>query len=339
MQLGFGAATSTTPPPQMKSGLFADRSSFAASSIVERIRRDAPRGKGAERRIGPHVAALDRRVLHVERQRDVRRARDGRWSSPRTPARNVRGMSAARSSTAFHLVSGFISARWSSSVSVKRFLRGDRDVGIDREDRDRGLVRLDQARQDVGRAAARRPFAHADLAGDPRIAVGHVGGVALVARQDVPHRSRARAARRRAAGWCRRTARRSPRRRARLQHLDDRLGAGERGGLQFRPACSCAYLTFAGSAASLGPTYRGGGRRERPLLVRAGQCRHENSIRTCRAGRARRVPERPGGESRPTDRRRRQGREPQHRESGRVGPRRRERQEVALFRTRAWRLY
>ena len=32
--------------------------------------------------------------------------------------RNTRGMSAERSSTAFHLVSGFISARWSSSVSV-----------------------------------------------------------------------------------------------------------------------------------------------------------------------------------------------------------------------------
>ena len=33
-------------------------------------------------------------------------------------ARNTRGMSAARLSTAFHFVSGFISAPWSSSVRV-----------------------------------------------------------------------------------------------------------------------------------------------------------------------------------------------------------------------------
>ena len=96
-------------------------------------------------------------------------------------------MSAARSITAFHLVSGFISARWSSSVSVKRPREETEMSVLIASTGNRGLVRLDQAGQDVGRAAAGRPFAHADLAGDARIAVGHIGGVALVARQDVRH--------------------------------------------------------------------------------------------------------------------------------------------------------
>ena len=59
------------------------------------------------------------------------------------------------------------------------------DIGGHRQQRHRGLVRLGHARQDVGRTAAARPFADTDLAGDPRIAVGHVGGRALVPRQDM----------------------------------------------------------------------------------------------------------------------------------------------------------
>ena len=63
--------------------------------------------------------------------------------------------------------------------------RGDRDVGGEREHRDRGLVGLDHARQEVGGAAARGPLAHPDPARDARIGVRHVGGRALVAGQDV----------------------------------------------------------------------------------------------------------------------------------------------------------
>src|SRR3954465_9677725 len=57
---------------------------------------------------------------------------------------------------------------------------------------------------------------------------------------------------------------------------------------------------------------------------------NENSIRNPRPGRVRRLPPgRPGGKSRPAARRRRQGRQPQHRESRRVDPRRRQGQELA----------
>jgi hypothetical protein len=63
--------------------------------------------------------------------------------------------------------------------------RRHRDVAGDAKEWHRGLVRLDDARQDVGRAAAAWPFADADLARNARIAVGHVRRVALIAREHV----------------------------------------------------------------------------------------------------------------------------------------------------------
>ena len=104
----------------MNIGRFAFASNSAASSTV--AASGATRREGNEPSVGSaHTSpALDRTVLHVEGQRDVRRP--GRPVVIASNAlRNVRGMSTARSSTAFHLVSGFISARWSSSVSVNRF--------------------------------------------------------------------------------------------------------------------------------------------------------------------------------------------------------------------------
>ena len=166
-------------------------------------------GNGPERRIAAHIGLVDRIALDVERQSDMRSARP-----PRGHARGMRrerraGSSAARSITLLDLVSGRNSASWSSSVSVNLPARGDGDVGGDREHRDRGFVRLDHARHHVGGAAAGGPLADADASGDPRIAVRHVGGVALVARQDVGHAViEPRAARRRTAGWCRRKGRR-----------------------------------------------------------------------------------------------------------------------------------
>ena len=199
----------------MNSGFFAFLSSFAASSTKKGSGATRREGKPPERRIGPDIGALDRPVLHVERQRDVRRAGTAgghRLEGLAEDARDVGRAVEHRVPLGQRLHQGpLIELRQREFAS-----RRNRYVGVDREDRNGGFVRLDQARQDVGRAAARRAFAHADLAADARIAVGHVRGMALVARQDVLDRAEGGQARRRAAGWCRRTGRRSPRRRARL---------------------------------------------------------------------------------------------------------------------------
>jgi hypothetical protein len=60
-----------------------------------------------------------------------------------------------------------------------RYVRGDRQHG------DRALVGLDHAGQDVGRAAAAGALADPDPARQARIGVGHIGGAAFVAGQDV----------------------------------------------------------------------------------------------------------------------------------------------------------
>ena len=65
--------------------------------------------------------------------------------------------------------------------------RRHRNVRCKAQHRDGGLVRFDDAGKDIGRAAAARAFAHADAAGHARIAVGHIGGGAFVACQNVLH--------------------------------------------------------------------------------------------------------------------------------------------------------
>src|SRR5688572_5221377 len=64
---------------------------------------------------------------------------------------------------------------------------GDRDVGCDAQHRDRGLVRLDKAGQDVRRAATARALAYADFPRHAGVSVGHVGRRALIPRKDVLH--------------------------------------------------------------------------------------------------------------------------------------------------------
>ena len=63
--------------------------------------------------------------------------------------------------------------------------RGGRDVRVYREHRDRTLVRLHNAWQDVCRTAAGGALADAGPAGDAGIGVGHVAGVPLVAGQEM----------------------------------------------------------------------------------------------------------------------------------------------------------
>jgi hypothetical protein len=118
----------TGPPPQMKTGRFAKRRSFAASSTWK--------GSGATRREGYEPS--DGSPQTSERSTGPFCTSNGSamCAAPGRPvvmalnaARKVRGMSAERSSTAFHLVNGRISAFWSSSVNVKR-PREDTDTSV-----------------------------------------------------------------------------------------------------------------------------------------------------------------------------------------------------------------
>ena len=60
-----------------------------------------------------------------------------------------------------------------------------RNVRGDGQDCNRTFVRLQYARKNVASAAAAWPLADPDLARHPGIGVGHIGGVALIAGQDV----------------------------------------------------------------------------------------------------------------------------------------------------------
>ncbi len=65
--------------------------------------------------------------------------------------------------------------------------RADSHVRRDAQHGNRRFVGFDQARQQIGRAAAAGAFAHADLARHAGIGIRHVAGAALIARQDVLH--------------------------------------------------------------------------------------------------------------------------------------------------------
>ncbi|MPL94794.1 hypothetical protein SDC9_40952 [bioreactor metagenome] len=61
----------------------------------------------------------------------------------------------------------------------------ERQLADDADHRDRGVQRLEEARGQQVRAGAHRDVADPGLAGQPRIGVGGIGGVAFVAHQDV----------------------------------------------------------------------------------------------------------------------------------------------------------
>ncbi|CFM20521.1 Uncharacterised protein [Bordetella pertussis] len=136
--------------------------------------------------LGPHVGGVDLVLLHVVRQAQVRRAgAAGRHGAE------------GRAHRAGNLVGAVDGGVPLGQRAIERLLvqlgqrvlaaRAHRYVGSNPQHGHRRLVGLDQARQQVGGAAAAGPLAHAHLARYPRVGVGHVGGAALVARQDVLH--------------------------------------------------------------------------------------------------------------------------------------------------------
>ena len=151
---------------------------------ILRVRPVAARGVGTHLRIGPHVAFVHRALLHIEGQAQMRRTRLAGGHLLEGGAQRTRDIlgpvddgvvlrERAEQRVLVQLGQGVTAAR------------GNRDIRGHRQDRDRAFIGFHHARQDVGGAAAARPLADADLAGGAGIAVRHVGGRALVARQDV----------------------------------------------------------------------------------------------------------------------------------------------------------
>src|SRR5262249_25212477 len=138
----------------------------------------------AQTLIAPDLTFFDGFALDVVGQPDMRRAG--------TPARHLRKGGAHRSGDVGGAVDDTVpfSERAEQRLLVElgqcvAAAAADRDIGWHRKAGDGALAGFDHARQDVGSAAAARPFAYPDPAADPSIAVRHISGRALVAGKDV----------------------------------------------------------------------------------------------------------------------------------------------------------
>ena len=149
-----------------------------------RLGRRAPGGIGAERGIGVHRSLVDRVLLDVERQPEMHGAGPAGGHVAERRAHGDRDLFGAVD----HLIPLGQRAEQRLLVQLGQHAaapRADGDVRRDGEYRDRGLVGLDHAGQDVGGATAGRPLAHPDPAGDPCVGISHVRGRALVAGQQM----------------------------------------------------------------------------------------------------------------------------------------------------------
>ena len=136
--------------------------------------------------LGPDIGRIQRVLLHVIGQADMGGAGPARGHGAKGAAHGVRNL--------VHAVDGGIPL---GQRPVQRLLVqfGQRELAAcahgnvrgDAQHGHRGFVGLGQAGQQVGGAAAAGAFAHAHLACDARIGVGHVAGAALVPREDVVH--------------------------------------------------------------------------------------------------------------------------------------------------------
>ena len=148
------------------------------------VRARAHGGEALVAILGPHVGVIDRLLLQIVGQADVRGTR---------PARGHRAKGAShRARDLLRAVDGRVPL---GQRAVERLLvqlrqrefaaRAHRDIGGDAEDGNRGFIGFHQARQQVGGAAAARAFAHAHAPRHARVRISHVSRAALVAGEDV----------------------------------------------------------------------------------------------------------------------------------------------------------
>ena len=150
------------------------------------VGRTRPGRKGLEIGLGPDIAVIDGRFLNIERQSQMRRPGASRGHRPKGRPHHA-GQSCRVLDDAVPLGQG---TKQSRLVELRQRItspRRDRYVRGDRQQRDRRFVRLDDARQNMGGAAAARPLADTDAPGDARIGIRHVGRATLIAGQDMLH--------------------------------------------------------------------------------------------------------------------------------------------------------
>ena len=152
-----------------------------------RVRPRAPGGERAEILVRPDLRRVELSLLHVERYAEMHRARPTGRHLAKRPAHIAR----QGGSLLDHRVPLGQRTEQALLIELRQRVasaRADAYVARDREQRHGRLVRLDDARQDVGRPAAAGPLAHADLPGHARVDVRHVGRRALVAGEHVTDR-------------------------------------------------------------------------------------------------------------------------------------------------------
>ena len=136
--------------------------------------------------LGPHVALVDGVLLHVVGQADVRGTGAAGGHGAEGAAHGVGNLvHAVNGGVPFgqRLVQGLL-----VQLGQREFAaRAHRHIRRDAQHRDGRLVGLHQTRQQVRGAPAAWAFAHAHLAGDAGVGVGHVAGAALVTGEDVVH--------------------------------------------------------------------------------------------------------------------------------------------------------
>jgi len=150
------------------------------------VGRGAIGRKAGMRGVRPQIAGVERLLLHVIRQSDVRRAGPAGGRGPECCPERMRDLA--------HFVDHHVPfGQWREErLLIERGEgvappRGDRHIRCDREQGDGGFIRFDHAGEDVGRAAAAGALADAHPAAYPRIGVGHVARASLVARENMLH--------------------------------------------------------------------------------------------------------------------------------------------------------
>ena len=136
--------------------------------------------------IAPDISGINSAFLHIERQRQMGRARASC------------GHLAKRGAQQFGYILGPVNdavpfgqgAEQGGLVQLRQGIASagaDGNIRGDGQDGNGAFVRLDQARRDIGGTAPRRPLADANLARNPGIAIRHIGRRTLVTAENMRH--------------------------------------------------------------------------------------------------------------------------------------------------------
>ena len=182
------APAATAPPPSSSIGRSAAASSSTARST------SAASASGGAPRAGSRSQALAGQVEHVDRDADVHRPRPARLEDLEGPREGLGQLGRVAHLDRLGRDRGHERALVGQVVqrAVPAAVVGASGGARDDQQRDRVVVGARDRRRGVRQAGARDQRAHAGLARDARVAVGHERRALLVARRDVADRGAAR---------------------------------------------------------------------------------------------------------------------------------------------------